>query len=93
MAHPSLAWMAAIMTDFWIKAYKSLKTPHELFQIGFSQMALPHLLGTKAALMLFLCAPSQADKPTLILPRSPRKIGTFTSSNLNSALTQIPSSL
>ena len=42
------------MIDFWIKAYKSLKTPLALFQTGFSQMALPHLYGIQAALMLYL---------------------------------------
>ncbi|KAF5841072.1 hypothetical protein DUNSADRAFT_14471 [Dunaliella salina] len=51
-------------------------------------MAMPHLHGTKAALMLSLCALSQTDKPTSILPRSPHKIGTSTSLKLNSALTQ-----
>mmetsp|Transcript_2117 Transcript_2117/g.4804 ORF Transcript_2117/g.4804 Transcript_2117/m.4804 type:complete len:101 (+) Transcript_2117:2-304(+) len=77
------------MTDFWIKAYKCLKTPLALFQTGFSQMALPHLYGIQAALMLFLCDTSQADKPTLILPRSYHKIETFTLLNLNSAPTLI----
>ena len=84
-----LAWMAAIMTDFWIKASKFLKTPLALFQTGFSQMELPHLFSIQAALMLYLCGTSQADKPSLILPRYHHKIETFTLLNFNSAPTLI----
>ena len=50
-------------------------------------------VGHQAALVLYLRATSQADKPTSILPRFPHKIGTSTSLNLKSALTQIPSLL
>eukprot|EP00983_Pelagomonas_calceolata_P046216 1140064-Pelagomonas_calceolata.AAC.1 len=42
---------------------------------GFSLITLTPLPGPKAALTLSLCAPSQADTHTLILPRSFLKTG------------------
>eukprot|EP00983_Pelagomonas_calceolata_P077444 1153861-Pelagomonas_calceolata.AAC.7 len=39
-AHPSLVWMPADMRDSSSRVWKSLKTCHELFQIGFSLMVL-----------------------------------------------------
>eukprot|EP00983_Pelagomonas_calceolata_P000435 15040-Pelagomonas_calceolata.AAC.1 len=66
------------MRDSWIRAYKSLKLSHELFQPGFSLMVLAPLPVTKATLLLSLCALSQADKLTLIPLRSLLKTETST---------------
>eukprot|EP00983_Pelagomonas_calceolata_P005725 188375-Pelagomonas_calceolata.AAC.1 len=90
MAHPLLVWMPAKMRGSSSRAYKSLKISPELFLPGFSQWTLAPLPGTKAALMLSLCAPSRADPHTLILLRSFLKIGTFILLNINSALIPNP---
>eukprot|EP00983_Pelagomonas_calceolata_P051519 1142451-Pelagomonas_calceolata.AAC.1 len=56
MAHPSLVWMPAKMRDSSSRAYKSLKTSPKLSLAGFFLLVLDPLTGTKAALMLSLCA-------------------------------------
>eukprot|EP00983_Pelagomonas_calceolata_P004928 161671-Pelagomonas_calceolata.AAC.1 len=59
MAHPLLVWMPAEMRDSSNRAYKSLKTYLELSLTGFSLPVLAPPPGTRAALMLSLCALSQ----------------------------------
>eukprot|EP00983_Pelagomonas_calceolata_P125700 1161229-Pelagomonas_calceolata.AAC.9 len=76
MAHPFLVWMPAEMRDSWNRTLKSLKTS-KLSLTGLSLMVLVPLPGTKTALMLSLCALSQADPHTLIVLRSFLKTGTF----------------
>eukprot|EP00983_Pelagomonas_calceolata_P037662 1136454-Pelagomonas_calceolata.AAC.1 len=55
-----------------------LKRSQELSLFGFSLLVLAPLPGTKVALMLSLCAPSQANPLTVILLRSLLKTGTST---------------
>eukprot|EP00983_Pelagomonas_calceolata_P009392 303885-Pelagomonas_calceolata.AAC.1 len=61
MAHFLLVWMPAKMTNSSSRAYKYMKTSFELSLTGFSLLLLAPLPGTRASLMLSLCAPSQVD--------------------------------
>eukprot|EP00983_Pelagomonas_calceolata_P022834 718556-Pelagomonas_calceolata.AAC.2 len=82
--------MPAEMRDSWNRAYKFLERSSRLPLTGFYIMVLALLLGTKATLMLSLCALSQADLPTLTLTRSLLETGTITLLNFNSALAPTP---